>query len=53
MNKQERIELKELESHFDRLEHLQVSVKAHTVIYGIRRALVAMYLKEDVKRGKV
>ena len=52
MNKQERTELKELESHFDRLEHLQLSVKARGVIAAIRSGLVTMYLKEDVKRGK-
>ena len=52
MNKQERNDLKELESHFDRLEHLQLSVKARGVIAAIRSGLVSMYLKEDVKRGK-
>jgi hypothetical protein len=51
MNKQERTELKELESHFDRLEHLQLSVKARAVIGAIRSGLVSLYLKEDVKRG--
>ena len=49
MNKQERNDLKELESHFDRLEHLQLSVKARTVIAGIRQGLVLMYGKADVK----
>lgn len=51
MNKQERTEIKELESHFDRLEHLQLSVKARQVIAAIRSGLTAMYIKEDVKRG--
>lgn len=52
MNIKERAELKELESNFDRLEHLQLSVKARAVISAIRSGLVTMYLKEDVKRGK-
>ena len=52
MNKQERTDLKEIESRFDRLEHLQLSVKARSVIGDIRQGLVQMYLKEDVKRGK-
>ena len=51
MNKQERTDLKELESHFDRLEHLQLSTKARAVIGEIRQGLVSMYLTEDVKRG--
>ena len=52
MNKQERTDLKEIESRFDRLEHLQLSTKARNVIADIRQGLVSMYLKEDVKRGK-
>ena len=49
MNKQEREDLKEIESHFDRLEHLQLSVKARSVIGDIRLGLVQMYSKADVK----
>lgn len=49
MNKQERADLKEIESHFDRLEHLQLSVKARSVIGDIRLGLVKMYASADVK----
>lgn len=49
MNKQERADLKEIESHFDRLEHLQLSVKARTVLADIRMGLVQMYSRADVK----
>lgn len=49
MNKQERADLKDIESRFDRLEHLQLSVKARSVIADIRLGLVQMYSKADVK----